>query len=369
MKPRTYVPILRWKKAERDALATLEPKIRKQITPLFEFIMPSPLRDKNEFKRIAVDSRTLFTNRLPKTIGDINKCSLDGSVFVDVHLVDWDMRVSTLEYILNSAKTCRAVIVPVVHIFPVNSTEADKQLRATAVSYANKNVAGLCIRIDRISLDDNNLASDINDFVKTNNLKLENTDLLIDLGVINADDEAATIAGKLSKLPNLEQWRSFIVTGGAFPRDLSNFEKHTHPELPRYDWKLWNDLSTLGTLVRIPTYSDYTIQHPIHFGNVTSTNVSASIRYTNDTQWDVLRGEGLNNDKGAGHQQYIAHAQTLIKRNFFKGKDCCFGDLYIHERAQPGNTKTGNPQTWLKAGINHHLTMVVQQNAKNPEDK
>lgn len=369
MKPQTYVPILRWKKAEKDALAALNPKIRKQITPLFEFIMPSPVRDKNEFKKIVIDSRTVFTNRLPSTIVDINKCSPDGSVFIDVHLVDWDMRVSTLKHILDSVKECNAIIVPVTHILPVNSTEADKQVRTTAVNYANKNAAGLCIRIDRISLVDDNLAAAINEFVESNNLKIENTDLLIDLGVIDADDEAATIADKLFKLPNLQQWRSFIVTGGAFPKDLSNFEKHSHQELPRYDWKLWNDLSALQTLPRIPTYSDYTIQHPIHYGNVPSTNVSASIRYTNDSQWDVMRGEGLNNDKGAGHKQYIAHAQTLVKRSFFKGKDCCFGDLYTYERAQPENKNTGNPTTWLKAGINHHLTMVVQQSAKNPEDK
>lgn len=364
-----YVPILRWKKAEKDALEKLELNIRKQVTPLFEFIMPSPVRDKNEFKKIVVDSRTVFTNRLPNTIKDINKCSPDGSVFVDVHLVDWDMRVSTLKYILDSAKECKATLVPVTHILPVNSTEADKQVRATAVEYANKSAAGLCIRIDRISLDDTDLESSINEFVENNGLKVESTDLLIDLGVIDVDDEASDIAEKFSKLPHLQKWRSFIVTGGAFPRDLSNFEKHSHQELPRYDWKLWSDLSKTQSLSRVPTYSDYTIQHPIHYGNVPSTNVSASIRYTNDSQWDVMRGEGLNNDEGAGHKQYIAHAQTLVKRDFFKGKECCFGDLYTYERAQPENKNTGNPTTWLKAGINHHLTMVVQQSAKSPEDK
>ena len=369
MKPPIYVPILRWKKAEKDALAALAPEVRKQVAPLFEFIMPSPVRDKEEFKKIVIDSRTVFTNRLPSTIKEINKCCADGSVFIDVHLVDWDMRVSTLKHILGSAKDCRATIIPVTHIFPVSSTEADMQVRATTVEYAAKNAAGLCIRIDRISLDDVNLAADIRKFVSDNKLRLENTDLLIDLGVIDADDEAKVIADKLGNLPDIENWRSFIVTGGAFPRDLSNFEKHSHQELPRYDWQLWSNLAGLGTLPRIPTYSDYAIQHPIHYGNVPSTNVSASIRYTNDSQWDVLRGEGLNNDDGPGHKQYIAHAQTLIKRSFFKGKDCCFGDLYTYERAQPENKNTGNPTTWLKAGINHHLTMVVQQSAKNPEDK
>lgn len=369
MKSPTYVPILRWKKAEKDALEALDPNIRNQIAPLFEFIMPPPIRDKKEFKKVVKESKTVFTDRLSKTIEDINKCSPGGTVYVDVHLVDWDLRVSTLKYILDSANECNAIIIPVTHILPVLGTETDKKVRMTAIDYAKSGAAGLCIRIDRISLDEATLVSDINDFVRGNGLAFENTDLLIDLGVIDEDDEALMIAEKLAALPNLQEWRNVIVTGGAFPKDLSKFEKHSYHKLPRYDWKLWKDLYAARTLDRIPVYSDYTIQHPIFYGNVLTTNVSASIRYTNDTQWEVMRGEGLNNETGAGHRQYIAHAQTLVRRGFYKGKDCCFGDLYIYERSGPENENTGTPTTWLKAGINHHLTMVVKQSAKSPEGK
>ena len=99
-------------------------------------------------------------------------------------------------------------------------------------------------------------------------------------------------------------------------------------------------------------------------GSVPGANTSASIRYTNDQKWEIMRGEGLRNQKGAGHKQYPAHAQLMIKESFFKGADYSFGDAYIAERASPDNENSGSPTTWITAGINHHLTLVARQISK-----
>ena len=53
-------------------------------------------------------------------------------------------------------------------------------------------------------------------------------------------------------------------------------------------------------------------------------------------------------------------AQLIIGQNYFKGADYSDGDKYIAERAAD-TTKTGNPTTWLKAGLNHHLTLTAKQ--------
>jgi hypothetical protein len=358
-----YVPILRWKAAERDALAKLDVNVRLGVTPLFEFIMPPPKLDKN---RVVVEnSKMIFLRKLPNTIGEINKCSHAGSVFVDVHLVDGDLRAMTLESILDSSGESGALIVPVIHIFPEQSSSADMLTRKIAVQYGRSSTHGSCLRINRVSLVDPNLATGIRQFVDTNGLRYRDTDLLIDLGIVSVEDNVDKIADVLSAIPRLDQWRNFIVAGGAFPKDLAQFEKHSHPEIPRYDWRLVSGLSRSGRLARVPSYSDYTIQHPVFYENQAFPNVSASIRYTSDDQWDVLRGEGLNNQKGAGYLQYIAHAKLIVKQPFFKGAKYSYGDDYIIERADPNNANSGNPMTWLRAGINHHITVVVKQLANS----
>lgn len=364
---KNYIPVLRWKKAERDALATLDVEIRDNITPLFELIMPAPKRDKGDYNKILSDSKTVLQNNLPSTIEELNKCCpIDSTAFVDVHLIDGELRAATLKQILDDSLTSsHATLIPITHIIPVVSTDADMSTRKVAVDYAVSSDSGLCIRIDRYSLDDRDLNQVISDFVTQNKLDITKTDLLIDLGVVNDTDNTNHLSAQLARLPSLGSWRTLILSGGAFPKDLSGFEKHSHNQVIRHDWRVWSELRNTS-LPRIPFYSDYAIQHPIFYGQILGTNTSASVRYADDQQWEISRGEGLRNKNGAGHQQYPALAQLIIGQNYFKGANYSAGDGYIAERAAD-NTKTGNPTTWLKAGLNHHLTLTTRQIATSGE--
>lgn len=358
---KNYIPVLRWKKAERDALAGLDTKTRESITPLFELIMPAPKRDKGDYNKILSDSKAVLQdNVLPSTINELNKCCpMDSTAFVDVHLIDGELRATTLKQILDGSASAQATLIPVTHIIPVVSTDADMATRSVAVEYATSSDNGLCIRIDRYNLDDDNLAQVITDFVVRNKLDISKTDLLIDLGIVSESDDASSVSAQLAKLPSIGNWRTLILSGGAFPRDLSEFEKHSHNQVVRHDWRVWNTLRN-ASLSRVPYYSDYAIQHPIFYGQIPGTNTSASVRYADEQQWEISRGEGLRNKDGAGHQQYPALAQLIIGQNYFKGADYSAGDKYIAERAVD-STKTGNPTTWLKAGLNHHLTLTARQ--------
>ena len=365
---KNYIPVLRWKKAERDALAGLDTKTRESITPLFELIMPAPKRDKGDYNKILSDSKAVLQdNVLPSTINELNKCCpMDSTAFVDVHLIDGELRATTLKQILDGSASAQATLIPVTHIIPVVSTDADMATRSVAVEYATSSDNGLCIRIDRYNLDDDNLAQVITDFVVRNKLDISKTDLLIDLGIVSESDDASGVSAQLAKLPSIGNWRTLILSGGAFPRDLSEFEKHSHNQVVRHDWRVWNTLRN-ASLSRVPYYSDYAIQHPIFYGQIPGTNTSASVRYADEQQWEISRGEGLRNKDGAGHQQYPALAQLIIGQNYFKGADYSAGDKYIAERAVD-STKTGNPTTWLKAGLNHHLTLTARQLATVDEN-
>jgi hypothetical protein len=368
-----YVPILRWRTAEMTALEKLALNDRENITPLVEFIMPAPTTDKKDRRKVIETPKDKFLRNLSEVSKGLSESCGRSPVFIDVHLLDSDIRASSLEQILTSSSNLDLFSIPVTYIIPVTSTNADMETRKVAVDYAKSSGHGLCIRIDRFHLfSESNLPSHIAEFIEKNELDIENTDLLVDLRVVGKDTNAETIVGQLVQLPNLQKWRSFIVSGGVFPKDLTEFVAgEVHP-LERLDWKLWNTIRRQAKLLRKPIFSDYTIQHP--FYEYVPAVGSASVRYTDENQWWIFRGKipGLINrktkEKGPGREQYIDHARTLVKRTFYKQESYSFGDAEINKIAVQDNIKPGNPQKWLAIGINHHLTLVARQIANLAEN-
>ena len=365
-----YVPILRCRSAEMKALEMLFSQDRENVTPLIEFVMPAPSIDEQGNEIIITKTpKEKFSEALPNVAKGLLKSCGQNPTFIDVHLLDGDIRASSLDQILSSSSGLNLFSIPVIYIVPVTSTSADMATRAVAINYAKSSGHGLCIRIDKSHFEEVGLSSHIIDFVGANKIDIENTDLLVDLRVITQDTRATDIAKQLVQLPDLQQWRSFIVSSGVFPKDLTNFAAGDVHPLDRLDWKLWNALRQDIQLPRMPFFSDYTIQCP-DYERINAIG-SVSIRYTDDEKWWIFRGKkpGLINpktkEKGPGREQYIDHARTLKNRTFCKKEDYSFGDAEIARIAAPSNKSPGNPTTWLTIGINHHLTLAARQVA-NP---
>ena len=151
------------------------------------------------------------------------------------------------------------------------------------------------------------------------------------------------------------------VTAGSFPPDLSHLEVAEHM-LPRVEWQLWKRIAASRHTSRIPLFGDYAVLHPFVRPNFRGMNISASIRYTTDDYWVIMRGEGLRNEGGAGFDQYPANAELLMQRQEYCGAEFSYGDRYIFERPSK-KENPGNPTTWIAAGVNHHITFVARQTA------
>jgi hypothetical protein len=162
------------------------------------------------------------------------------------------------------------------------------------------------------------------------------------------------------RIPNLLKWRTFTIASGAFPPDLTDLSVDLHFK-DRTDWNAWFD-QRKSNLPRTPSFADYTIQHPIYKDPVRGSNPSASIRYTLENKWLIMRGQALRGKNTKGHAQYPAVARMVSEREEFFGENFSFGDRYIAEKGKDLNSKqTGTPRTWLRAGINHHLACTVSQ--------
>lgn len=356
-----YIPVLRWKAAEKEALEKLEDKQKKFLTPLIELIMPQPSEyrvKEGDIERIKTpedlfhESLEKLQVKLPDISEEILKSWGLNPVFVDLSLIDFSLRLSGLNQILSSGVKLG------LHLIPVVTLSSDSDLQANASLYAKESKNGLCLRLFRndfkLSPSDN-----INILLDKLQLPKKDTDLIIDFQI--TDDKCLEIKDFIVHIPNISEWRTFTIISGTFPKDLMLFTPDMHL-IERSDWNCWLRQINSGDLVRKPAFGDYTIQHPIYAEPAPGSNPSASIRYTLFDKWIIMRGQGLRSANSAGHAQYPALAKLLIEREEFFGEDFSEGDSYIAKVGSDITTKvTGNPRTWLRAGINHHLACTASQ--------
>lgn len=243
-------------------------------------------------------------------------------------------------------------------LIPVINLSSYHEHLNTVLKYNSIKNNGVCLRIFCENISDPNFFNVLNRLVSLLNIPAKNIDLLFDYQAnLNPEENIEHI---YNKIPLWGTWRTLTLIGGAFPKDLTSFSVGQHT-LNRSDLFYWKkQFQTWPKNVRKPAFGDYTIQHPYFSEPPSFPNFSASIRYTCENYWVIMRGEGVRNDDGPGFSQWPANAQLLCARNEFCGSRFCYGDEYIEEMSCQ-TKKTGSAETWLRAGINHHLAFTSRQ--------
>jgi hypothetical protein len=344
---RHYVPVLRWKTAELGALKDLRAAERASLTPLFE---PIPKTFHASARNPSGDIRLATAEILQK----LDACWGRAHFFIDfLHLPEGRVpdAASALRMFSRLASRYGLAMIPVTGLN--RPTSYDSEVSETAAHLRS----GVCLRLSRHDVSGTDFLTKLQRQLHSLNLRPPDVDLVIDLVVSTDELRLVTLC---RTIPELRHWRSFTILSGSFPRDLSGITVGQHL-LPRLEWQRWRDqIQTPPAPARKPAFGDYTIQHSIYVAPPTFANFSASIRYCAEDYWVVMRGEGVLNEGGAGYDQWPANAQLLCDRPEFCGPSFSSGDSYIVERAAHPE-RTGNATTWLRAGINHHLTYVVHQ--------
>jgi hypothetical protein len=356
---RHYVPILKWKAAEQKALESLSDKEKKFISPLIQPVMPQPKRPKEGEKEKTREEQleeviTKFKEKIPGIPMQILSSWGTTPIFVDFSLIyDPSLRVQGFKEVLTIGESLGLFLIPVVNL------SSDREIKKTGSSLAKKYGHGLCLRLVRADFTaPEKLSQGIRDLLITSSLSEKDIDLLIDLK--DGNDDSVSVVNLTQKIPNILKWRTFTLASGAFPLDLRDCKIGIN-FLDRSDWKKWLNQVNSKKLKRDPSFSDYTIQHPIYKESLLLFSPSASIRYTLNDEWLVMRGQ-----KGKP-AQYLANAQLLSEHPRFFGAGFSFGDAFIVEKGKDLKTKkTGNAKDWLVAGINHHLACTVSQISKLP---
>ncbi len=348
---RHYVPILKWKRAEQSALGGLDIKYRSFITPLVQIMMPSQTGNCSLDDLIGK-----FRESMPRIREKIIR-TWDNDIFIDFSLLYTDnLRIEAINSILGL--TGDSTFIPVMYL-----GDSDN-LKNVVISIAKKNNSGLCLRLvcsdfaQSISIQDQ-----INDLILSMSLSEEDIDLLIDIKEFGSNAIEYNKYFTLSqKSINLLKWRSFIFASGSFPEDLSGCKLEDENLVPRMDWMAWLSQRNQG-VQRKPSFSDYTIQYPIYRESTQFFHPTTSIKYTLENDWMILKG------KKQDFAKYLANANLLMRDKRFCGEAFSNGDRYIYEKGvhfgnyikNPLIKGTGSTETWLSAGINHHLSLVAHQ--------
>jgi len=328
------------------------------ITPLLE-LTPA------DFAPHRIAKAGGLQKKLSKITGQLVRSWQHSPFFMDLlHLDDSVTPIDTNHLLEIVAKESRD---QELHMIPVTGLDRGRAYQSAVASIASTEQKEVCIRIFRTQLQRKTFPTDLQRLLSEIGVVPEHADLIIDYQI--ADNFSPSFPELYALFPDIERWRTFTIVSGAFPKDLTGFTIGRHL-IERRDWLAWLGLVTPeGSLPRTPTFGDYTIQHPIFSEPPRDANFSASIRYTSEQNWLIMRGEGVRHSGSPGFAQWPANAELLCDRAEFCGPDFSYGDEYIDrmslETQKPReDMRPGNATTWLLAGINHHLTFVVRQIAR-----
>lgn len=374
---RHYVPILKWKSAEQRTLKDLSAETASHVTPLIELVMPkvsNPFKDKEKKTRKTADEQTaemllkFKESRLKEIPEEILKSWGVNPIFVDFSLLHDG--ASTTQLKIEAVKSIFADATELgLSLIPVLQLNDEFVLKDVVVSLARMSTDGFCLRVPPSDLSNSDILNKkLQAFLDEHKVSREEVDLLIDLqATYGGEVDYADCFKLIQSLENINDWRNLIFASGAFPKDLGECKLGDPNLIPRLDWINWSKRIQKKDLVRNPTFSDYTIRNPIFVESLQFLSPTTSLKYSLERDFMVMKG------KRHEFEYFLASANLLMGADEFYGEDFSAGDKFIAERGrhypqymQDKNEGkklkgTGGSEDWIYAGMNHHITLTVDQ--------
>jgi hypothetical protein len=353
-----YVPVLKGKKAEYDALAELPTSLRKDFTPLVE-VATIPEDPKTKKPKKTVDQHLGNIGLLmKKAFGTTHPVFVDTTYLTGSFASDGTHPLSALGKVAFSRG---------IKFIPVTGLNRDEKYQKAAQAITQE---GLCLRLNGGDIVDpeSNFKDVVEKFLGEFKMRPSQIDLVLDFRAIprNIDPRIFALAVKsaITATPFIGDWRTFTLIESSFPEQLSSDFGFTADEIStasRTEWHIWKYLRTQSAeIARMPAFGDYGVFHPDPTAfDFIRMQMAAKIRYTSDEHWLIVKGRST---KDKGFEQYMKLAKMLIDHPEYKGRKFSPGDEYIYTRGNksPGAT-CGNQTTWIEAGVSHHIAFVLHQ--------
>ncbi len=345
-----YVPVLKWRQGEYQALMRLGSSQKDRTTPLIEITPPDFDFETHEPAKSIDDHLLKFGQRLKAKWGA-------RPAFLDTSRLNPTTRmiggVHPLAHLLQAARAVDGRLVPV--------TALNRDLaHYNAVAAAHlTDQDGIAVRCSLDDIGDPSCGAQVKALLSHLEIDLSDADLIVDLGRPKfepIEDLVALLLSCLQASPVFELTRSLIIVATAFPPSMADIKGPTQL-IPRQEWLLYKQLvDHLPKYMRLPTFGDYTIAAPeLPQGDMRLMKPSATVRYTIDDAWIISKGSNVR-DNGFG--QYEGQCHDLTSMPSFLATGFSAGSDYIR-LCGLGLASTGTLTTWRWVGTNHHITKIV----------
>lgn len=344
-----YVPALRWRQAEYQALLRLAATAKDRIVPCITIPELEFDFDSWEPKRTIQAHVHPFVARYEKKWGT-------RPAWVGVHpniakgRMDDGRDVFT--YVFDGLRSFDAEAVPQVRL------DADAQVQASVAAIVRQDGQGVAIAVRLEDLMKKDAFARVVGMFTSLGVEEDNVDLLVDLGGPNFepyDIFSNALIAALRRLGDLHRFRNFVLIGTAIPETFASVAKG-QDDLPRHDWLFFQAfLVKLPSGMRRPNYGDFTIVHPTFTPqDMRKIKAAGKIVYTTSESWWVRKGGAFRGNEEQMHD----HCAALVGSGVFKGDMFSYGDDYIAKCAD----KKASPSTlgrWKDVAINHHMMHVL----------
>lgn len=345
-----YVPALRWRQAEYQALLRLDSNAKDRVVPCitipeleFDFELWKPKKTIEGHVRPFVTRFEKKWGKRPAWIG-VHPNIADG-------LMD-DGR-DILTHVFDGLRTFDAKAVPLVRL------DAGKQMQSSVAAIIGLDGRGAAIAIRLEDLMKKDTFARLVAMFTALGIGEDEIDLLVDLGEPNFEPYEAfsnALINALRRLGDLHRFRNFVLLGTAIPETFARVAKG-QDELPRHDWLFFQTfLVSLPSGMRRPVYGDYTIVHPDFTPqDMRKIKAAGKIVYTTGKSWWIRKGGAFRGNEAQMHD----HCAALVGSGAFKGEAYSYGDDYIAKCA----IRKASPSTlgrWKDVAINHHMMHVLE---------
>ena len=346
-----YIPFLKAKRGELNAMGELAHEVKQAICPFFDF----PRKNANYDSETYADTAQSIATSLRRHWGS------DAEFYFDDFDIGQTLTVKgehQYAYVLKALQDLQ--VVPVVALDRTTHNAAVAQLKRNG-EIASATVA---FRAEQGVFEDFDGNEDQIDYDLVNVFnEFEEIDLILDCRLCTGKNVAETgqqIAAFAQKFcASYDKVRRVIVTGSSIPassRDM--LETNTNCAVPRLELAIISkarDFSNVdlvaGDYATVsPFYSDSDLD-PKMMQNI----MTARLAYTFEGFHYFIRGSSV---KSGGYEQYFGLAHTICGQSFFRGPTYSLGDRYLHEKSRSlGNNCT--PGAVIKPLVVAHITYMV----------
>lgn len=344
-----YVPALRWRQGEYQALLRLTKPVKDRIVPFitipeieFDFEEWQPKKSVQEHVYPFAARYQAKWGKRPAWVG-VHK-NLIGKPMDDGKDI--------FTYVFDELRAFDANAIPAIPL----GIEVDSICVVRAIVMQDRRGIAISVRLEDLMKQDPRAR--IQALVSGLGAELSDIDLIVDLGAPNFEPYNAfanALIVALRKLGDLNIFRNLVLIGTAIPETFKGIPRGAD-EIPRNDWLFYQTLiAKLPADMRRPNFGDYTIVHP-EFTPIDMRKIRSAgkVVYTMPRSWLVRKGGAFRDNPEQMHD----HCAGIVNAGIFKGSGYSSGDDHI---AKCADRKEGpsNQTRWKEVAINHHITHVV----------